>query len=293
MYSTLDPKTKFDQEACRIGAVCYSSDGDLLVADTANAKVKRFDAHGKLKVEYIIPSNYGSLIEPVGLCCLPSGEVIVVDRSAGDLKVFTPEGHFLTTFGQDLSKPCDVTVNSQGHVIVVEEMSNKIHMYEKYGNEQATTFSGDAKGLTLTGGPRTVTVSSKGNIIIGDENSKSIIVYDSFGKFLSIYNSDGPVQKGSVRRPKSLVSSYSLGHLKRPVAIANDHHGNVMVMDGDHARVAQFDLAKNIFLREVISRDDGLSQPRRLAVNPSGQLAVSEDNGNIVKIYNARELLAW
>lgn len=293
LYTVLDPKTKFDKEACRITALCYTDTGELVVADAANSKVKVFNAGGELKVECIIPINFGTLLEPSGVCCAPSGEIIVADKGAGDLKVFTKEGHFLTTFGQDLKKPCDVVVSSQGQVIVVVEGSRKINIFKKLGNEDFSKISGDIKDSTIGGGLRSVGMTSTGNIVVVDETARSVIVYDSFGKFSSIYTSEVPGTKGSVRRPKSLVSSYSLGQLKQPTGVTDDHHGNVFVVDGESGRIAQFDVSNNVFLRQIVSREDGLDKPQRIAVSPTGQLAVTEANSDMLKIYDVTSLLSW
>ena len=286
-FSLLDPKTKFDQEDCQVSAIAYNNEGDIMVSDAGNCKVKTFNSLGQLKVEYTIPSNYGNLITPAGLCTVPSGEIVVADIDAGNLKVFTPDGHFLTKFGKDLRRPCDVTSNSHGHVIVVEEVTTKIHIYKRFGNEGAVVLSGEVQGHTMQGGPRCLCVSDTGNIVVADEASKALIVYDCFGKYLSLYKGEDDVTtSGGARRPKSLCSSYSLGRLQVPHGVSNDHHGNVYVIDSGACRVSRFDLTKNAFMEEVISRDQGLVKPCRLAANCRGQIAVTEEGSSSIKIFD-------
>jgi hypothetical protein len=68
--------------------------GDVLVADTGNGRVVRFDAAG----DYLGEFGDGQLSNPVGIAVDASGDVYVDDSARGGIFEFSPNGTFLRPF---------------------------------------------------------------------------------------------------------------------------------------------------------------------------------------------------
>ena len=133
LVQTLRPKTKFDTNEAMVTGMTFKSNGDLVVSDSANQKVKALDVRtGQLKIECSIGGCKQNHVlgKPRGVTVLKSGQILVTDEEKSDLKLFTKDGRYLARFGRDLTRPRDITHLSNGNVVVCDSGSNKIFLYQ-------------------------------------------------------------------------------------------------------------------------------------------------------------------
>ncbi len=296
----LNPKTRFDLDACVISGVAFTAKGDILISDSGNKKVKRFDCLGQLKVECSIPDSYGRFVEPAGLCVLKSGDIIVADRGAGDMKVFTAEGRFLTRFGKDLNKPVDVISNSQGHVIITDEGCQDVFVYRSLSDKGIIKINKQTNGQKLHQTPKGVTVAKDDEIVVTDSDTNSVFRYSCYGKYVAEYavhdnqsslSKDEKLKEKTDNPPSSNSVSPSLS---LPLGIANDRDNHVLLVDSGNTRVVRLDLTMNSLTKEILSfcdAPDGCPafSPLAIATSYQGCLAITGKNTDIVKIYRYLE----
>lgn len=313
LVRTLNPQTKFDKLPCVVNGLRYSHTGDLLLSDCANKKVKLFDYEGQLKVECCVPESYGRLDEPAGLCQLKTGQIVVADKQAGDIKVFTSDGMLLTTFGKDLQRPRDVCTTSWGHVVVVDEGLKDILLYRSL-MDKGVIHLNKGTGKRYLNNPGHGTTVKDDCILATDSSSAFAALFDCFGNHLSqlfidsskicsildcklctsmhrkspLRNHPHPLptleQLPPVTKCKRKLQSddASLEHSHR--VICNDRGTAVLVTDYAHSCVVRLDLHSDN-IHQVILNSHHIHHPVNIASHPTGLLAVQEYDSSCIKIY--------
>lgn len=287
LITEFSPVSKFDRKPCVVSGVSYNAKGDILISDSANSTVKIFNNLGQLKVECSIPDSYGELIEPTGLCTLKTGEILVADRGAGDIKVFSPEGRFMMRFGRDLKRPCDIVSNSQGHVIITDEGSHEIYVYRSLTDKGVIKINSKKNGQKLHQNPQSVTVAKDNEIIVSDHDTNSIFCYTSFGQFICEYTVTENESSSAQNQTMTTASHVVQPALSQPLGLANDRDKWVLIVDSGHSRVVRLDLRMNSLTKEIIS-NIGASDtfvPTYIATSYQGHMAIIGKGGNLVKIY--------
>ena len=301
LLRVLEPRTKFDAQPCIVRGLRFNSKGDLLISDSSNKKVKVFDNNDRLKVECSVPDSYGSFEEPAGLCQLKSGEIIVADRHAGDIKAFTSEGMLLTKFGRGLRRPRDVCTNSLGHLIVVDEGLSDVLLYRSLSDKGAIHLNkrnGEAERYLLS--PCNVTTVRDDCIVATDDRSNVAVLFDSFGNHvtkipnLQVRSHSQPElfcrQGDHGKNCECEVHPVTSDLMKQPLGICNDRNNATLVADYGNSRVIRLDLRKNC-ISGVLLGNDQITKPLAVASHPSGLLAVLEQDVNKIKIFRYLEQL--
>ena len=96
--------------------------GDLFVSDGyANSRVHRFSPDGRLLHSWGRPGKRGpgEFHIPHGIWVHWDGRVMVCDRENNRIQLFTGDGEYLGMW-TDLARPCDIYVDAEGIVYVVE-----------------------------------------------------------------------------------------------------------------------------------------------------------------------------
>ncbi len=297
LVEILNPRTKFDSNDCNITGLTFKSNGDLLVSDSANHKVKSLDVStGQLKVECTVPNKQGSLKHPKGLCVLKSNQILVADAEDAKLKLFTQDGRYLASFGRDLIRPCDITVLENGNVLVTDEGCDKVFLYQNLSEKGIVDLTSEVNWKYDIGQPCGITAISGGqNFAFVDKGKNTIVVIDgSNGRLLDSYYREKP------HSSEGACKSISL-HLDTPTGIASEPQANsILISDRDNSRVIRLDLNTCSITREVIEPNIDLQvqgqgqqdmskvkvkKPELLAVGPGGLLAVVDEDSHRVKIY--------
>ena len=164
----------------------------------------------------------GQFIRPHDVAFDSSGFVYINDRGRHDIQKFTPDGRFISKFGeegQDLgqfSHPYSMLIDPNDNVYVVDRANDRI---------QKLTINGIP--LFEVGGfsdPEDMAIDKDGNFYVTDTGADRIIKFDQNFNFIYELGStgDGP------------------GEFEHPHGIGVDSVGNLYVNDGFSPRIQKF-----------------------------------------------------
>ena len=297
LVQTLHPKTKFDAHEAMVTGLTFKSNGDLVVSDSANQKVKALDVRtGQLKIECSIGCKQGARLgKPRGVTMLKSGQILVTDEEKSDLKLFTKDGRYLARFGRDLTRPRDITHLANGNVLVCDIGSNKIFLYQNLSEKGVVDLTQDVEngGSVKIGQPMGVAVTKDGcKFSISDAKNNTILLVDGHGKLLNTY------YQAKLSSGTSCPGSGTSGGvgvqpgLENPTGICQELHANsILIADTGNSRIVRLDLDTMTLTRELTLPSQGEGQdfkvtaPELIAVGPKGLLAVVDEDRSAVKIY--------
>ncbi len=81
--------------------IAIAPNGDVLVVDTSNFRIRRFSADGKPVRDFgVVGDTPGTFARPKGIAVDRSGNVYVSDSAFQNVQVFNNEDHLLMAFGQ-------------------------------------------------------------------------------------------------------------------------------------------------------------------------------------------------
>ncbi len=108
--------------------VTVNKEDQIIVSDSCNGCIKTFDQSGKFLRKFTITSSsaQGQVRRPQGLCVDPHGNILIADRDNHRVSLYTPDGHLIRHVldrRDSIRYPCDVRINSDGQVVVVESHS--------------------------------------------------------------------------------------------------------------------------------------------------------------------------
>jgi hypothetical protein len=103
--------------------IAVASNGDFYVSDGYGAsKVHWFGPNGEAKGCWgTRGQGPGEFATPHGIWVLSDGRVLVGDRENNRIQIFSPEGRFLTAWG-DLYRPMDIWSDNEGHIYVSDQV---------------------------------------------------------------------------------------------------------------------------------------------------------------------------
>lgn len=118
------------------GQLAVDASGDVLVADTGNQRVLRFDSAGELLGAFGAPgADVGELDAPAGVAAVPGGDAWVVDTGNRRLQRFDAEGGFQVAFGKagkgkgQFDGPLSAAVDALGVLFVVDAGNHRIQRF--------------------------------------------------------------------------------------------------------------------------------------------------------------------
>lgn len=115
--------------------------------------------------------------------------------------------------------------------------------------------------------PLYVETSERNNIYVSDSDNHCIKVFDSMGKYQGKIGSKG----------------VGPGQLLYPRGVAFDSDGNLLVADRNNHRVCKF-THNGKFLREILTRYDGINFPYGIAYSSTNRLIITESGENIAAL---------
>lgn len=223
--------------------------GDILVLDSLNGRVQRFDSTGKFL------SKFGSI-------------------GSGD-------GQF--TLAQFQSGPGGLTTDDEGNIYVTDTWGYRIEKFDKdgkfllkWGNGKDTQGNPDISSQFPTGfyGPRSIAFDpAAGELYITDTGNRRVVVYDKQGQFKRQFGSTGS----------------GPGQFNEPIGLAIGPDGYIYVADMRNKRVEVLDKQGKYIKEIAVPswKEAVLSEPY-LAFDPQGDLWVSDPaNGAILRFDKA------
>ena len=256
----------------------------------------------------IIDSKY--LHHPWGVTVNNSNEIFVTDRDNNRILVFTENGQFVRSFGQDLvNMPTGISIDNEGRIFVVNRKNNKIFLFNS--NEEYVMTVNRVGSLK---NPRGISLDYLGNLVVCDTENKCV----------RILNPDGDILKtigwGLLNMPfdclcfedKIFVSDrdanliwvfntqgeclYTFGvygtgdgELNHPTGLAVDKTGHLLVCCADSHRVQVFTL-DGYFVTKFGEPGEELGQTQRptsVAVLKNGHVVVCEFGNNRLQLFGS------
>jgi streptogramin lyase len=161
------------------------------------------------------------------------GNVVVLVRTAPYFRVFSRDGRFVKTFGDDglFQSAHSVTVDAQGFLWVTDSAAHVVHKFNPEGKLLMTLGkkggAGDNSSRDLFNQPNHVAIAPNGDIYVSDGYVNARVVHFSgAGQFVRIIGG---------------VKGSAPGQLQLPHGVALDSRGRILINDSDNQRVSVFD----------------------------------------------------
>lgn len=173
--------------------IAVAQDGTLYTADSRNHRILHLDQDGNLlnswgdydasDFQANVMAAEGSFNEPWGLAIGPDGSVYVTDTWNHRIQKFTPDGQFVTMWGQfgtaetnyHFWGPRGIAVDGQGRVFVTDTGNKRVVIFDSDGQD-LDSFGGGGLGVGQFDEPVGIDVDDLGRLYIADTWNKRIQV---------------------------------------------------------------------------------------------------------------------
>lgn len=309
--------------------LCLDNQGNLLVADRNNHRVRRIDRSGIVTTvagsgKADMGGDGGPAIKahlnyPSDLVCDGKGNLYISDRSNNRIRkvdsqgvISTVAGLGLPEYGGDfglavdafLKYPFGIDLDKKGNLYIADRGNNRVRKVDPQGvittvaGDGTHFFSGDYGPATRASlaFPTDVVVDDAGNLYIADRNNNRIRRVDPLGIMTTVmglgryeYNGDNE------------IASETTLHLPFSLTLSPDH--KLIIVDRSHFRVRSVDL-KSFVVATVAGngkawfRGDGgpgtgatLEFPSGIGVDSKGNVIFSDKMHNRLRFINRKEYI--
>jgi sugar lactone lactonase YvrE len=290
--------------------LCIDKDGNILIADTANNRIRKIDVNGRVTTVAGDgeagfkdgPAAQAQFDGPVGVAVDGEGNIFVADTYNDKVRKISKVGEVSTVAGAAspgytdgwvgdalLDTPCGVAVDGQGNLFVADTGNRAVRKITPQG--EVITIAGGSKdgGDVLYGGevhysqPTGIAVTHDGFLFVSDADSHiSQITPEGEYKYYAGWSPGFADKKGWDAR------------FNRPAGVAVDREGNVYVADGDNYLIR---------LLTPVARDRSSTEPDRFVweayvpgallseefIQPAAE-SLSTDPDSVIPKLNARTL---
>ncbi len=232
--------------------LAVDSMGNVFVADTRNHRIRKVTPAGL--VTTIAGSTEGfadgtgsaaQFAWPQGIALDPEGNVIVADPVNHRIRKVTPAGVVSTVAGSfpgdadgpaataRFYHPSGVAVGSDGTIYVADRLNYRVRAISTAG--QVTTLAGSMMGGSDDGAgsaarfwsPEGIAVDAADNVFVADTGNSRVRRVTPGGQVTTVAGWDDGMVNGSGE----------LARFRRPVALAVDHLGRIIVADTNNHRI--------------------------------------------------------
>ena len=247
--------------------VAVDADGNVYVADTGNARIKKFSPTGEFVGSWGAEGGEeDQLREPTEIAIDNDGALVVLDSETGWIRRYSPTGELVDKLAGPsaaMYKPRGLDIDSEGNFHIADTGMSRVLVLSPGGQIiQIIEREGEASDQFRE--PVDVLVDQRGNIFIADAVNSRLSRLDYRWNHLM----DWPLSEAFSLRGAHLapagdgtiwvtdpsngaVVRYSIdgqpierlggsGQLVKPVGIAVDTNGNVYVADAGQHRVIKF-----------------------------------------------------
>ena len=248
---------------------------------------------------------------PWGVAVNRHDEMAVSDQKNHRVQVFSSEGSFLFSFGEKgtghgrFNSPRGVTYGRDDNLLVVDCGNHRIQQFTKTGQFMRTLGAKGELGGKLKN-PLGISTSSDGNIMIADRDNERVVVFTPEGRVLLTLHGDqlDPQHcisygnryfvsdcKGSCIKVFSDQGDFLYqfgrkgtrdGEFGRPLCLALDKSGRLVVCDSDNHRIQLFQLDGTFCCK--FGSKPSFHGPVSVAVLSDGKFAVTQFDGRNVQI---------
>jgi len=253
MTKTFSARTQFDDKEPALCDVALDYDGNIIVVDRENRRVKIFDGNGNLKM----CTAENALKAPNRVTWLREARRVLV-KDDKVLRTIGTDGKIIGYFGDRLKQPVGLTQSLQGEVLVTEWMGGEVVGFDEKGTKvRSFPCSCEAPGY--------ITTSANGNIILSDWKQHVVKLFDRDGKFIRQYGS------GQGSGP---------GQLDHPYGVCTDRYNHIIVADTWNNRIHLLS-EECRYIKTMLSKNEGLEFPQAVIVDREGMLIIVEQHGLI------------
>ena len=252
LLRSFSAKLMDDAKDCALCDISIDVDGNIIVVDRDNRKVKVFDSNGNLQLS----TGVWILKNPNRVTALKhTGRILVKDDKS--LRIINPHGTFEHHTFADLKQPVGITQTDEGEVLITDWMDSSVHVYNEKGNvTHAFRIACEAPGYICS--------SPSGNIIISDWKQHCVKIFNRKGELLHNYGRHGSGD----------------AELDHPYGVCCDKYGHIIVADTWNNRIHMVS-EEGKYLSILLSKADGIMWPQSVVIDKRGNLIVLEQHGNI------------
>ncbi|KAL5510526.1 hypothetical protein EMCRGX_G006086 [Ephydatia muelleri] len=142
----------------------------LIVSDTINDRVVLLDQAGTwlLTIDGNVPGSRGFQY-PFSVALDPQGNIHVAANGSNTIKVFTPEGTYVRSYG-DVEGPTGIVIDEEGYSLVTEHSGHCLSVFDSQGNKVHTVGNLSA--------PYAVMLDPKsGSVYVADTDANTVLKY--------------------------------------------------------------------------------------------------------------------
>ena len=199
--------------------LAFDANNQLYVSEYSNHRVQKFNVNGEYLLQFgHQESGNGQLSYPAGIT-VHNERLYIAECGYSRISVFQLNGQFCCIIGSgQLSNPYDVTVNSNGHLLVADYSNNCIFSFTLDG-----TYVGRFDKTQLSN-PIGLTTDMHGFVLVTENINNRVTVFDQDGTCVHQFGSNGSAN----------------GQFSYIRGIAISPSGNIYVADGSNKRVQIF-----------------------------------------------------
>jgi uncharacterized protein (TIGR03437 family) len=301
------------------GGVAIDKDGNVLILDTNNFRIRRVASDGKIATIAGSglngfagdggPATRASFRGAFGLAATPAGDIYLADRDNYRIRRIDSQGNISTVAGNGLLQsgqeggpatsaplvePFGVAVDNSGSLYIADSRSHVVRRVD--GSGRASTFAGTGAGeFTGDGGraaraglflPTAVAVDRAGNVFIADSGNESIRKVDTGGNITTVA---GNLLKGQdIEQGQATAAK-----LFEPTGVAVDGAGNIFIAEFGKNRIRR---VSNGVIETYAGTGDksssgdggpatraGIVQPFGVAIDGANNLYIAEFGGGRIR----------
>ncbi|XP_035700015.1 tripartite motif-containing protein 2-like [Branchiostoma floridae] len=264
-----NPVLQFGKKGTRIGrfkepiGIAIDKSGQVVVADSTNARIQIFDPLGKFLRAFPTLSSHAT-----GVGVSPLGDVVVVEWEQNTVMIFSAEGKLLQRFRcEHFRQPYGVAVRQDGWIVVADAKAHRVFVLAPDGT-LVRTVGERGTGDGQFEQPYFVATNQNDDIIVAEMSNHRVQVFDFFGNFKRKFGSYG----------------HKLGQFSCPAGVAVDRDGQIIVVDTDNHRVQVFRDDGKV-LSVISSAERRLNIPHGVAATDDGHVFVADTYNHCVKKY--------
>jgi sugar lactone lactonase YvrE len=232
--------------------------GNVYIADEKRQKIVRFGPDGTFLNEWGDSEQLGI---PTGVIVAPDGTIVTLASDVGRITRFNQDGTFVEQVAMLDGPTRGMTLGRDGRIYVAYTSGNKIVVLP--GTSSGPTPEADPDAPILASDQPTSAIAD------GDGN---LYVYEPTGAHIQAYDPDGKLRFSQPAPGSNTIAAGGLAMLPEGLLLLADTAARqIIVYRADGIPLGSFPVE---------------GTPRGLSVTPSGLIAVSDSDGQCVRLYS-------
>lgn len=290
LVHTIQTKTFKDKARCHPYSFAVDFDGNIIVADKFNKKLKIFTQRGQLIREIVHPS----LLAPQHATLTLAGDIAVSDSEAADVKFFSTQGTLLGNVPR-LTNAGGIAFNLMGDLLVTDTGQKAVHFVDAQVGKIKSTVQYYKAEVEVPVHPAVYRNSRQSGVRLQEQrfkyfqwphyittgNNDEIMVTDRAACDYKVFNASGHYIQ-TVGKP-----GWEFGEFSDPYGICTYMGESVLVADYGNHQIQTIDLQGN-FKEPLLNDTHGLHFPTYVTYTTDGKVMVSEYLSGKVKIFSSK-----